>query len=381
MAELIRMGVIGCGAISGAYLNMAKSFPVVEVAACADLEVDRARAKAEEFGVPRACSVEELLADESIGLVLNLTVPKAHVPVGLAVLEAGKHLYLEKPLGISREEGRKLLEKAREKGLRVGCAPDTFMGAGVQTARKLIEEGAIGRPVAFTAFMMGRGHESWHPNPEFYYEPGGGPMFDMGPYYLTALLNLLGPVKRIMGMTSIAIPERTITHRNRQTGEPGPKFGKRIAVKTADHVCGMMEFDGGAGGGAVGTIIQSFATMHPQHDRRNPITIYGTEGTMKVPDPNGFDGPVFVQREGEAEMREVPHAFVKGYGRSVGAADMAYALRTGRAHRASGEQAMAVLDLMQEFLDSSESGRAYHPAVEYERPEPMPAELAFGVLD
>jgi predicted dehydrogenase len=363
------MGVIGCGAISGAYLGMAKKFPVVEAAACADIDLSRAKAKAKEFGVPRACSVEELLADPSIELVLNLTVPKAHVPVALAALEAGKHTYSEKPLGINREEGLRVIETAKAKGLKVGCAPDTFMGAGIQTARRVIEEGRIGRPVAFTAFMMGRGHESWHPSPEFYYEVGGGPMFDMGPYYLTALLQLLGPVKRLTGAASIAIPQRTITSE--------PKRGKTINVETPDHICGTMEF----ASGCTGVIIQSFATHHPQYDGRQPITIYGTEGTLKVPDPNTFDGPVSVALGGEKAFRDVPPMFHTGYGRSIGAADMAYAIRSGRAFRANGDQAMLVLDLMAGFLDSARSGMAHVPAISYEKPAPMRADLPFGILE
>src|SRR4051794_33315141 len=297
MAERVRVGVIGTGAISGAYLGMAKNFPIVEMAACADVNVEAAKKKAEEFHIPRVCSVDELLADDSIEIVLNLTVPKAHVPIAMRAIEAGKHTYAEKPLGVDREEGRKLLEAANRANKRIGCAPDTFLGAGIQTARKMIDDGAIGRPVAFTAFMMGSGHEHWHPNPEFYYEVGGGPMFDMGPYYLTALLNLLGPVKRITGAASIAIPDRTITHRNRESGEKGPKFGKKIDVETPDHICGTMEF----AGGAVGTIITSFATRFPSHDGKQPITIYGTEGTLRVPDPNQFDGPVHIRKKDDPD--------------------------------------------------------------------------------
>jgi predicted dehydrogenase len=225
--------------------------------------------------------------------------------------------------------------------------------------------------------MMCPGHESWHPNPEFYYEPGGGPMFDMGPYYLTALLNLLGPVRWINGAASIAVPERTITHRNRETGGPGPKFGKKINVKTPDHICGTMEF----ANGVVGTIITTFATRFPPYEGAQPITIFGTEGTLRVPDPNQFDGPVHIRRNEDADWSEVPHAFVKGYGRAVGLADMAQAIRTGRAHRASGAQAFAVLDLMQGFLDSAKSGKAFRPGVKYVRPKAMPADLPFGTLD
>jgi predicted dehydrogenase len=365
----VRIGVVGCGAISGAYLGMAKHFPIVEVVACADLDVARARAKAKEFGVPRAGSVDELLRDPDVELVLNLTVPRAHAPVSLAALDAGKHVYAEKPLGVAREEGLALIERARAKGLLVGCAPDTFMGAGVQTARKLIDDGAIGRPVAFTAFMMGRGHESWHPSPAFYYQAGGGPMFDMGPYYLTALLQMLGPVRRLTGAATIAIPQRTITSE--------PLRGTTIIVETPDHVCGTVEFENGC----AGVIVQSFATMHPQYDGNQPITIYGTDGTLKVGDPNTFDGPVSLARAGDRAFAPVPPAFRTGYGRGVGAADMAHAIRSGRPFRANGGQAMAVLDLMAGFLDSARTGRAHAPAVTYERPAPMRADLPFGVLE
>jgi predicted dehydrogenase len=369
MADKVKLGVIGCGKISGAYFGMAKNFPVVEMAACADLNLDVARAAAKEHGVPKACTVDELLADKSIELIVNLTVPKVHVSVGIACLNAGKHTYAEKPLGINTAEGRQLLDAAKKTGLRVGCAPDTFMGSGIQTARKLVEEGAIGRPHAFTAFMMTPGHESWHPSPEFYYEVGGGPMFDMGPYYLTTLLNLFGPVKRISGMASIAIPERTITSE--------PKKGKKIKVETPDHVTGLIEFENGV----VGTIIQTFAAVASEFNSRQPITVFGDKGTLRVPDPNGFDGPVSIAPWATKNFEDVPPAFVKGYGRSTGVADMAYAIRSGRPHRASAEQAFTVLELMQGFLDSSKSGKTVSPTVKYEKPAPMPAYLRFGTLD
>jgi predicted dehydrogenase len=369
--EKVRVGVIGTGAISGAYLGMAANFPLVDIAACADLDQEAAQRKAEEYHIPRVCTVEELLADDSIEIVLNLTIPKAHVPIGLRAIAAGKHTYAEKPLGIDRDDGLKLLDAARKKKLRVGCAPDTFLGAGLQTARKVIDDGTIGKPVAFTAFMMGRGHEHWHPNPQFYYEKGGGPMFDMGPYYLTALLNLLGPVKRITGMAAIEIPERIITSE--------PRKGTKINVETPDHICGLMEFENGV----VGTIIQSFAVRFAEFSGPNkqPITIFGTDGTLRVPDPNQFDGPVHIRLKDEPEWREVPHQFVSGYGRSVGLADMAAAICSGRPHRCSAEQAFAVLDLMAGFLDSSSTGRAVAPVTKYDRPSPMRADLPFGILD
>ena len=364
----VKVGVVGCGKISGAYLGMSKNFPIVEIAACADLNPDAAKAAAQQYGIPRVLSVDDILRAPEVEIILNLTVPKAHVPVSLRAVENGKHVYLEKPLGLNRAEGRQLMDAAKRKNVNIGCAPDTFMGAGIQTARKLLDDAAIGKPVAFTAFMMCPGHEHWHPSPEFYYEVGGGPMFDMGPYYLTALLNFFGPVKRISGAASIAIPERTITSQ--------PKAGNKITVETPDHIAGTIEFENGV----IGTLITSFATRYPSYDGKQPITVFGTNGTMRVPDPNGFDGPVHVQTIADADWVEKPHAFVKGYGRSVGLADMAVAIRTGRNFRASGSQAMAVLDAMQSFLDSAEQGKAISSTVKYERPEPMNADLPFGQL-
>lgn len=314
-------------------------------------------------------SVDQLLADDQIEIVLNLTIPKAHVPVAMRAIEAGKHTYCEKPLGVDRQEALKLIDLAAKKNLRVGCAPDTFMGAGIQTARKMLDSGAIGKPLTFTANMQCRGHENWHPSPSFYYQAGGGPMFDMGPYYLTALLNLCGPVKRISGIATIAIPIRTITSE--------PEKGKVIHVETADHIVGLMEFQNGA----VGTIVQSFAVIDGGYDKAHPIIINGTEGVLYVPDPNGFDGTVQLRERGGTEVVEMPHQFVKGYGRSVGLADMAAALRSGRPHRCGSDQAFAVLDLMQGFLESSQQGKMVVPTAGYNRPAPMPAHLPFGQLD
>ncbi len=295
--KTVNVGVVGCGAISGAYLGMAKNFPGVKIAAVSDLDLARAKAQADKYGVEKVCTVDEMLKDDAIEIVLNLTIPAAHLPLAIRCIEAGKHTYLEKPLGVDRAEGKQLVALAKSKNLRVGCAPDTFMGAALQTARKLIDDGAIGKPVAFTAFMMGRGHEHWHPSPEFYYQPGGGPMFDMGPYYLTALLQLLGPIKRVTGFASIAIPHRTITS--------AAKKGTPITVTTPDHIAGTIEF----ANGAVGTVVQSFAMRGAQYDGKQPIQIFGTEGTLKTFDPNGFDGPVSLCRFGEKdEWTDVPPA-------------------------------------------------------------------------
>jgi len=369
MAEKFRVGVVGCGAISGKYLQTSRMFPILQIAACADLNREAAKKKAEEFNIPQVLDVEQLLADPSIDAVLNLTIPKAHAPITLEALDAGKHVYVEKPLAVTRRDGQAIVARARKKKLLVGCAPDTFLGAGLQTARKAVDDGLIGKPVAFSAFMMCPGHEHWHPNPEFYYQPGGGPMLDMGPYYLTALMNLLGPVKRLAALTSIAIPNRTITSQ--------PKFGKNIVVQTPDHVTGAIEFKQGA----VGTMTMSFATRFAQHDPATPINIFGTEGTLLVPDPNYFGGPVKLRRKDEKEFRELPLLFPHPYDRSIGLADMARAIRHGEPFRANVDQAFAVLDAMLGFLDSSRTGKAYKPVAKYRRPPPLPANLPFGSLD
>jgi predicted dehydrogenase len=378
MPEKVRVGIVGCGAISHQYLTNIPKFPILQVVALADLIRERCESRAKEFnlGGVKICTTEQMTKDDSVEVILNLTWPKAHVPVGTQAVCGGKHHFSEKPFGINFKEGKKLYEAARKKNLVLGCAPDTFLGAGIQTARKVIDDGLIGRPVAFTAFMMGRGVETWHPNPPFYYEPGGGPMLDMGPYYLTALFNLFGAVKRVSGLASIAIPERLITHKNKD-GTPGPMFGQKITVTTPDHVCGTIEFENGA----VGTIVTSFATYFPGYDFQQPITVFGSNGSLKVPDPNGFDGPVHLRREGEADWKEVPHAFLNGYGRAVGLADMCTAIRSGRRHRANVEQAFAVLETMQGFLDSSAKGKAIEIKTPYDRPAAMPADLPFGTLD
>jgi predicted dehydrogenase len=365
-AQKTKIGVVGCGAISGAYFHAKGVFPVLDIAACADLVMEKAQAQAGQFNIPRACTVKELLDDPAIEIVLNLTVPKAHAEVAMAALEAGKHVYGEKPLAVTRDEGRRMLELAGRANLKVGSAPDTFLGMGGQTARKVIDDGWIGRPIAATAFMMGHGHESWHPNPEFYYEAGGGPMFDMGPYYLTALVNLMGPVRRVSGEAKTTFPTRTITSQ--------PKAGKVIPVETPTHLAGTMEFVSGA----VATVVMSFDVWGHGH---SCLEVYGTEGSMLVPDPNGFGGPVKVMRPGGAWL-EVP--LTHGHadeGRGKGVADMAMAIRSGRPHRAGGELAYHVLDIMHAFHDSARLGRHVELESTCRRPDPLPMGLPRGVLD
>jgi predicted dehydrogenase len=354
----VTVGIVGCGNISSIYLENCTRFPSLRVLACADLMLDRAREQAAKYNVPRAYSVEELLADPEIELVLNLTVPPAHGEIGLAALNAGKSVYNEKPLAIERESAQQMLELARAKGLRVGCAPDTFMGAGLQTCRKLIDSGAIGQPVAATAFFQGRGPESWHPNPEFFYQPGAGPMFDMGPYYLTALTSLLGPVRRITGSARISFPEREITS--------APLRGQMIQVNTPTHVAGVLDF----AAGPVATVITSF-DIHT--DQRYGLEIFGSEGSMSLPDPNTFGGPVRVHRPEDGSWEEQPLAFEHAENsRGIGLADMAQAIRADRAHRASGELAYHVLDIMHAIHDASREGRHIELASTIERPAPLP---------
>lgn len=362
-----KIGIIGCGTISGIYFKAGKTFDILEIAACADLDLARAQAKAAEHGIAKACTPEELLADPDIEIVINLTIPNAHYSVCKAALEAGKHVYVEKPLSITRDEGRELVTLAAAKGLRLGGAPDTFLGAGLQTCRQLIDDGEIGEIVGVTAFMMGRGHESWHPDPEFYYKAGGGPMFDMGPYYLTALVSLLGPIRRVTGSTRITFPTRTITSK--------PKFGTEITVDVPTHINGVMDFENGASG----TIITSFDVAAHTMPR---IQIYGSNGSLAVPDPNTFGGPVTIKRQNDADWADVeitrPYA---DNSRGIGVADMAYAIRSGRAHRANGDLTFHVLDAMHGFHDASDSGTHYMMSSTCARPAALPAILEPGTLD
>ena len=365
--QKVRVGVVGCGNISGIYLEMGQTFEILEMAAVADIIPERAYAQAEKHGIPQVLSVEQMLADPSIEIILNLTIPNAHAEVGQAALQAGKSVYNEKPLAIQRAEARRMLELAQSKGTRIGGAPDTFLGGGLQTCRKLIDDGWIGEPVAATAFMLCHGHESWHPAPAFYYQVGGGPMFDMGPYYLTALVALMGPVRRVTGSARITFPERTITSQ--------PLYGTVVKVEVPTHVAGILDF----ANGAIATIVTSFDVWSAEVPR---IEIYGTEGSLSVPDPNGFGGPVLVRRAGATEWSEVPltHGYAKN-SRSLGVADMAMGIRSGRPHRASGELAYHVLDIMHAFHDASEGGHHVELESTCAQPAPLPMGLKPGELD
>jgi predicted dehydrogenase len=364
--EKVKVGILGCGNISGHYFKFCRAFPILDVVACTDLDMSRAQAKAEEFNIPRVYSVKEMLADPDIQMVVNLTTPDQHAPVSLAIIEAGKSVYVEKPLAITREDGQKVLDAAKKRGVLVGCAPDTFLGGGIQTSRKLIDDGWIGKPVAATAFFASHGPESWHPNPDFYYQPGGGPLFDMGPYYLTALVNLLGPVKRVSGSARKSFPERVATSQLH--------FGRRIPVAVNTHHSAVLEF----ASGAVGTLITSFDVWAHTLPR---IEIYGSEGSLSVPDPNTFGGPVRLMRAGEKAWTEMPLTHSAEVGRGIGVADMAYALACGRPHRASGDLAYHVLDLFHAIEDSARTGRRVNVKSRVAKPAPLPLGLAAGTLD
>ncbi|HLH48803.1 MAG TPA: Gfo/Idh/MocA family oxidoreductase [Roseiarcus sp.] len=362
----VGIGVIGCGYISAAYLKAARLFPILDVRALADLNHEAAEARAKEFGL-KAVSIEKLLSDPKIEVVVNLTIPKAHVAVGLQAIEAGKHVHCEKPLGITVAEAKKLIKAAKSRGLRIGCAPDTFLGGAHQTCRKLIDEGRIGAPVGGTAFFMCPGHERWHPNPDFYYEKGAGPMLDMGPYYVTALVDLLGPVARVAGVATALRKERVIASE--------PRRGEKIPVKTPTHIAGTLEFVSGA---AV-TIAMSFDV--PKHAHK-PLEIYGTKGSLIVPDPNHFDGEIEIAAAGEDWTPvATEHAYADGNYRIIGAADMAHAIRGGRPHRANGDLAFHVLEVMEAFERSSRSGAFVAIESRPERPAPLPAGLRTGELD
>jgi predicted dehydrogenase len=355
----VRVGLVGCGYISDRYLRNARLFPELEIVACADATPERAAQRAAEYGVPAVHTVPELLADPEIEVVLNLTTPDAHASIAQAALDAGKGVYNEKPLAIALEDGRRLVETARARGLRLGAAPDTFLGGGLQTCRQLIDEGAIGEPVAATAFMLIPGHERWHPQPDFYYQAGGGPLFDMGPYYLTALISLLGPVRRVTGSARASFPERIIRSE--------PRAGERIAVEVPTHLAAVLDFTSGP----IATLVTSFDVWASKTPK---LEIYGSEGSLNLPDPNTFAGPVRIREAGDDGWRVVPvtRPYTKN-SRGLGLADMAAALSGGalQAHRASGELAFHVLEVMHAVETASREDRHVAIASTCQRPAPL----------
>ena len=368
LEDQIGVGIIGCGKISQAYFDGAKTFDVLNILACADLHDATAKAKAKENSC-EALTIEKLLAHPEIQLVINLTIPAAHAEVSRNILKAGKHAYCEKPLTVQLEDAQDLLVLAKSKGLLIGCAPDTFLGAGLQTCREIIDSGELGNITSGTAFMLCAGPESWHPNPGFYYQLGGGPVFDMAPYYLTALVSLIGPIKRVCAIATKAYESRIASSPERD--------GEVLPVEVNTHASGTLEFYCGA----IITAVFSFDVHAAEH---SPIQLYGTKGSIKVPDPNTFGGPVerFIAKDKAGKWEEIELA--RPYSentRSIGVADMARAILNKRPHRASDALACHILEVMHAFDQSSESGRTIEIESQPERPAALPARLTQGELD
>lgn len=364
MGRALRVGIVGAGRISGQYSEAFSRLPQVEVTAVADLDADRAAALAARHPGARASSLDGLLAADDVDVVLNLTIPAVHAEVALAALAAGRHVYGEKPLAATTAEAETVVAAAAAAGLRLACAPDTVLGTGVATARATVDAGAIGVPHAATAFMVTPGHERWHHDPEFYYRPGGGPLLDMGPYYLTTLVHLLGPVRRVLGASSRPRTTRTI-------GE-GPRAGTTFEVEIDTHVTGILEHEGGA----LTTLIMSFDTWAAHLPR---IEVHGSTGSISVPDPNHFDGTVLLSTAHEPDWAELPvSAGYRGAGRGYGVADLAVALESGRPHRADGDVALHVLDVMESVHAAADAGTAVTVTTTCGRPEPVggPVDLA-----
>jgi predicted dehydrogenase len=362
----VGVGIIGTGNISSQYLKAMKAFDVLDVKAIADMKPEVAKARADEFGL-KAVPVDALLADPAIDIIVNLTIPRAHVEVGLKAIAAGKHVYGEKPLGVTYAEGKKLIDAAKAMNLRVGSAPDTFLGGGHQQARAVLDSGALGKVVGGTAFFACPGHEYWHPDPAFYYDIGGGPVLDMGPYYITDLVNLLGPVARVSALSLTPHKERPIRSE--------PKRGQTMPVNVATHVTGTLVF----ASGALVTVTLSFDV--PKHSHL-PYELYGTEGSMLVPDPNWFGGEVRVAkpRAESWENVQVTLPYADANYRSLGVADMAHAILSNRPHRCSGDLALHVLEVMEAFETASKNEKIVDIKTTVPRPAPLSESLKNGVI-
>ncbi|MDN4076024.1 Gfo/Idh/MocA family protein [Fictibacillus terranigra] len=352
-----KIGVIGTGSISDIYLSSPNTFLNYDITGVADLNIKRAEEQAVKHHIPFAGTVSDLLAKDEIDLIVNLTIPGAHADVSIKALQAGKHVYSEKPLATTYSEGLRVIEKALQQGLQVGVAPDTFLGAGLQTCRYLLDKGVIGEPIGASAFMLGKGPESWHPNPEFFYKQGAGPLFDLGPYYLTALVSLLGPVKKAVSMNQITVPEREITSQ--------PFAGKKIKVEVPTYVSSLLQF----GNGVNATFMTSFDVWNTKLPK---IEIYGTEGTLILPDPNGFDGPVYYMNQETTGWQEASLiSTLSGNCRGIGLADMISGIEEGRPYLCSGKLGLHVLELMEKIIESSDTERFVELNTQCEKPKPL----------
>lgn len=375
MTQTLGVGIIGCGNISNAYLSLSKMFKGIEVRACADLNMDAAKAQAEAHSV-RAETVEGLLASDDIDIVVNLTIPAAHYAVSKSVLEAGKHVYSEKPFVLSYEEGRELLTLADNKGLRIGSAPDTFLGGAHQQARELIDNGALGEITGGTAAVMSRGMEMWHPNPDFFFKPGGGPVLDLGPYYVANLVQLIGPVTRVSCFASTPRAKREITSE--------PRAGEFIDVETPTSLRALLEFAGGA------TV--TLAASWDVHDHSlKPMELYGEKGSISIPDPNFFGGEVTAS-QGKEPMdlsgfdhpfavpnQDHPQGKMANY-RTAGLADMALAINENRPHRCGQDLSLHVMEVLLSLLKAGETGQVVTIQSTCHRPAAMTAADAQAML-
>jgi predicted dehydrogenase len=335
----VGVGIIGAGVISSQYLDNLTSFPDLEVRFIADIDEARARSQAEKYGVNGFGSVQQLLADDEIEIVVNLTIPAVHVEVALEVIAAGKHVWTEKPFALDRVSGQHLLDTAHAAGLRVATAPDTFLGAGLQSSRRLLESGAIGTPLTALTLLQSPGPESWHPNPDFLFQEGAGPLFDVGPYYITALVQLFGPVARVSAVASKAKATRTIGS--------GPRAGETFEVTVPTYVAALYELESGQ----TAQSVFSFDSKLP----RTQFEVAGVDGTLGVPDPNTFDGELRVWR-GRDDVDVIPSTGTTST-RGTGVLELARAIRSGVPERASGEQAFHVLDIMVSTIEAAESGQ------------------------
>lgn len=373
----IGIGIIGCGNISGIYLTNAPKIYGLPIRAVADMRPDVAAAQGRKYGV-EAVPVDKLLARGDIGIVINLTVPAAHADVSLAALSAGKHVFSEKPLAASVELGRRIVAEADKRKLRIGCAPDTFMGAAGRSARRLVDAGAIGRPLSGTAFFLSHGMEHWHPDPEFFFKPGGGPVFDMGPYYLNTLVNLLGPVARVVALTGTGFAERVVTTQS-------PKQGQRIPVEVATNALALLQF-------ADGAQIVFGASWDVWRHSQPPIEIHGADGSMRVPDPNFFAGDVEITERGSEWIHHQTADLPLGAAnwpddgprlanyRALGVAELAAAVTEGTPHRTSGQLALHVLEVLEGILVSGEQGIAVDIPGRTVRPPPFTDQEAIALL-
>lgn len=379
--KTINVGIVGCGMISECYLTfMYGIYPWMNVAACADLNPERAKERAAQYPGMTPMTVDELLADPGIDLVLNLTIPAAHFDISMRAVKAGKHVYSEKPITVTREECVQLMDAAKQHGVRLGCAPDSFLGGGIQTVIRLIDEGAVGDVLGISGFMLYHGPEFYHPDGEFYYKAGGGPLYDMAPYYLNAFIGMIGPVKAVCGSAVRGFDTRYFG-----TGDniPAEKRGKPIPVEIPTHVNAILEF----ASGAVGTLATSWdvwGTMTPK------VEIHGTRGSIAFTDPNSWGGEVKLIHENEMEIVYSPRpdewtgislTHQTNMGRGIGVADMAQAILTGRPHRASGEMALHVLDIMQSIYESAEQRRWLDLKTTCTRPAPMKPWRRVGEID